>query len=94
MMPLNSFLEQHQGQMWVFLDKASEVAGLVPDTVKKLDTKSQLRDLAVIVRYLDLSLGGMEKKLEEDPRMGSVEPQVKQLNMERFKQLKRILQEI
>jgi len=94
MTPFNNYIINNKEKLYQFLDDVAEIPQghqQSEETKPIKNNTNQLRDLAVIVRYLDQSYDRMERELDRDPRMENLETEVKQKNRERMKQLKEIL---
>eukprot|EP01114_Cavostelium_apophysatum_P012400 TRINITY_DN2764_c0_g1_i1.p1 TRINITY_DN2764_c0_g1~~TRINITY_DN2764_c0_g1_i1.p1 ORF type:complete len:1055 (+),score=300.76 TRINITY_DN2764_c0_g1_i1:165-3329(+) len=94
MVPLNGFIEENKERFTEFLDKISEIPPGYDPKAREPPKENNLRDLALITRYLDLSLVQIENDFEKDARFESISAESKQKNRERIRELKRILSEM
>jgi len=97
MLPLNDLIDAYKDRIMIFLNKISEIPPgyqVKPKPISPHGDKDTLKDLALITRFLDLSLARIESDFEKDARMESMSAESKQKNRERLRVLKNVLSKI
>jgi len=96
MIPFNEFVEKSIPRIEAFFEKISEIPNDVDNPIKQKQDhqKEKIRNLSVIVRYLDLSSASIEKEMESDPRMQAIGSEAKQKCRDQWRRLQAILSEM